>query len=193
MDQNNDNTPPAPPPKKKGGRPKGRTNFKKNWESSGRGRYNIALSEVNRELVDPYLLVRFDLMILAGMNPLLVYEQDKDGMYSQLIENPNPNAPSPTFADRVAARRRIEERRDGIAPQSIHIDAMLRAKVESAIPNEIVAGLTPQQLTLISQALALPVPTDTSDAVDAEFNMQEEPSSASQDTVSALEDSSTKE
>lgn len=191
MDSEKDNTPPPPKPKNKGGRPKGRTNFRKNWEDGGRGRYNITLSEVNRELVDPYLLVKFDLMILAGMHPTLVFEQNKDGMYSQLIEDPNPNAPAPTLADKVAARRRIEERRDGLAPQSIQIDAMLRAKVDDAIPREIVAGLNAQQLALINQALQLAAPTDISDAEDAEFSMQEADLKPAEDVTSKKEETHT--
>ncbi len=167
--ENDNDTPPTPPVKKKGGRPKGRPNFKPVVHNPDNV-YTKSITQVFRERADPDILFDFWWMILQDKVPYI--EKDKGGRW-RVAEDPNPNAQTPTLRDKVEALKEIQNRRDGMAPQSVHIDAMLKTTVQHELPPELLAGINAQALAMIARGLELAAGTDNSDAVDAEYEMQE--------------------
>lgn len=174
----------ADPPKKPRGRPKGsKKNYKINefqmqgWnqhegfipsDKTARRNYSTSISTVLRERVDPNILFEFQWMVLMGKNPVM--ESDGNGGW-RVIEDRNPNAPPPTLEQRQSVVKWITDRRDGMAPQQVHIEAMLKATIQPEIPAEIMAALDPRQLVLLTQAL-LPAPKEE-EIEDAEVLLEE--------------------
>lgn len=169
--ENENDTPPPPSKKKKGGRPKGRKNFSPVVHNNSTT-YTQTITMAFREKFVPEVLGEYWSFILQGRVPILEVNE-KTGAH-RVIDDPNPNAQTPTLRDRVEALKEVQNRRDGMAPQSVHIDAMLKTTVQHELPPELLAGINAHALALIARGLELASgPTDTSDAVDAEFTMAE--------------------
>lgn len=168
MADNND-TPPTPYSGKKRGRKPGTKNFRPD-DPENENFFTTSIAYVLRESVDPQLFKDFWLMILADKNP--AFEQDKKTGRWRVTES--LNGPTPTLQQKIDAAKRIEDRRDGLPPQTHTIEAMIKTQIRPELPGELLAALNPEALPLLMRALSLPAAGQSSaDVIDAEIVSEE--------------------
>lgn len=162
---NSKDTPPPPSSGKKRGRPAGTKNFRPD-DPENENFFTTSIAYVLREDVDPHLFKEFWLMILADKNP--AFEQDKKTGRWRVTES--LNGPTPTLQQKIDAAKRVEDRRDGLPPQTHTIEAMIKTTIRPELPAELLAALNPNALPLLMQALALPpAGQSAADVIDAEI------------------------
>ena len=171
-----DNTPsPLSNPKKKGnykagpGRPKGQLNGEALKKTRN---YQISLTQAVREKVNPDILLDWDLMVLQGKNPILLWDARLQEFRCEA--DPSPMATAPTLNDKRQSQQNLLNRGWGMAASTVNIEANIKSQTLAfgvGIDNASLAKLDPNILFAIRDNLAsLFAPkTDTSDAIDAEF------------------------
>lgn len=175
MADNND-IPPTPYSGKKRGRKPGTKNFRPD-DPENENFFTTSIAYILRERVDPALCMEFWLMILSDKNP--AFEQDKKTGKWRVTES--LNGPTPTMQQKIDALKEVQNRRDGLAPQTHTIEAMIKTQIRPELPGELLAALNPEALPLLMRALSLPAAGQSSaDIEDAEI-VSSEPSAELQE------------
>jgi hypothetical protein len=167
------------PKKNKGGRPKkSETDPGVGGNHRGKRDQSVRLAEVIRNNLDPQIIYDFYLAQLMGICPVIVRDNRFPGGLV-VKPDPSPSAQTPTLEQRNAAMRELTNRSEGLAPQSIEINAQFKAQLNLGIDQSLLMNLETQQLAAVAQQLALILgPKDTNDAelilgpkdtIDAEF------------------------
>jgi hypothetical protein len=109
--------------------------------------------------------VEYNLAIMAGLNPIV--EMTKDGS-RVVVQDPSPNAQPPTIEQKNAAVRWLADRRDGMVPQKIDLQATVQPELSPAMLDALSRG---GLLYGLAELLGVTAPRNI---IDAEFTELQE-------------------
>lgn len=125
-----------------------------------RVRTNLAI--LLRERINEELIMDWFLTLLSGKNPIIVEDKRCAGGL-RVMEDPN-NRIAPSSERRDQAMRQLLDRRDGLPPQRMQLEAEIRATTTHTVVSAAeLAKLAPRQLGAVVDALRIamtpPAPT----------------------------------
>jgi hypothetical protein len=91
------------------------------------------LTQRLREDIDPSVYIQTLKTIMMGSVPLWVDDARVEGGI-KVIPDPNPLMSSPTLEQRMSAMREMVNRQEGLAVQSIQLDAQFKAQLNDGLP-----------------------------------------------------------